>query len=94
MSLGTCGTMCGEEILYVNILQPCLTLLFIQITMPPQNITFPQNKLDVAAENNAASNHSSASVASTHKNIECSENNSETHVSFAYARHLNFTETV
>lgn len=62
--------------------------------MPPQNITFPQNKLDVAAENNAASNHSSGSVASTHKNIECSEKNSEPHVSFAYARHLNFTEAV
>lgn len=64
--------------------------------MPPQNITtFPQNKLDdVAAENNAATNHSSASVASTHKYIECTQKISEAHVSFAYARHLNFTQTL
>ncbi|CAJ2631251.1 unnamed protein product [Trifolium pratense] len=47
------------------------------ISMPPQNITFPQNKLDVAAENNAASNNSSGSVASTQKNVECSEKTSE-----------------
>ncbi|GAU13711.1 hypothetical protein TSUD_348150 [Trifolium subterraneum] len=47
------------------------------ISMPPQNITFPQNKLDVAAENNAASNNSSGSVASTQKNVERSEKTSE-----------------
>lgn len=62
--------------------------------MPLQNITFPQNKLDVAAENNAASNNSSGSMASTQKNIERSEKTSEAHVSFAYAGHQNFTETV
>jgi pseudo-response regulator 5 len=60
--------------------------------MPPQNITFPQNKLDVAAENNAASNNSSGSVASTQKNVECSEKSSEAQVSFASACLRNFIE--
>ncbi|KAI5423694.1 hypothetical protein KIW84_030060 [Lathyrus oleraceus] len=47
------------------------------ISMPPQNITFPHDKLDIAEENNTASNNSSGSVASTQKNIECNGKNSE-----------------
>ncbi|RDX82917.1 Two-component response regulator-like PRR95, partial [Mucuna pruriens] len=44
---------------------------------PPQNLTLPQIKLGVAAENHATSNDSSGSVASTPKNNECSEKTSE-----------------
>ncbi|KAK7338156.1 hypothetical protein VNO77_18756 [Canavalia gladiata] len=48
------------------------------ISRPPQNLTLPQIKLDVAAENQAASNNSSGSVTSTQKNDQCSEKTSET----------------
>ncbi|KAJ1414764.1 Signal transduction response regulator, receiver domain [Sesbania bispinosa] len=47
------------------------------ISRPPQDLTFPQNKLDVAAENNATSNNSTRSVASTQKSNECNEKTSE-----------------
>ncbi|KAL2345959.1 hypothetical protein Fmac_007244 [Flemingia macrophylla] len=47
------------------------------ISGSPQNFTLPQIKLGVAAENDAASNDSSGSVASTPKNNECSEETSE-----------------
>ena len=43
----------------------------------------PQNKLEVAAENNATSNNSSGSVASTQKNNQDSEKTSEAQVSFS-----------
>ncbi|TKY61196.1 Two-component response regulator APRR5 [Spatholobus suberectus] len=47
------------------------------ISRSPQNLTLPQIQLGVAAENHAASNDSSGSVASTPKNNECSEKTSE-----------------
>ncbi|CAI8615804.1 unnamed protein product [Vicia faba] len=47
------------------------------ISMSPQNITLAHDKLDVAEENNTASNNSSGSVASTQKIIECSGKNSK-----------------
>ncbi|KAJ1390800.1 Signal transduction response regulator, receiver domain [Sesbania bispinosa] len=47
------------------------------ISRPPQDLTFPQNKLNVAAENNATSNNSTRSVASTQKNNEYNEKTSE-----------------
>ncbi|XP_061359213.1 two-component response regulator-like PRR95 isoform X2 [Gastrolobium bilobum] len=47
------------------------------ISRTPQKLTLPQNKLEVTAENNAASNNSSGSVAFTQKNNECSEKTSE-----------------
>ncbi|KAI4328984.1 hypothetical protein L6164_021294 [Bauhinia variegata] len=43
----------------------------------PQNITSPNKKLEAFSENNAASYHSSGSVASTQKNNECTEKGSE-----------------
>lgn len=49
--------------------------------MSPQNLTLPQNKLEVAVENNAANNNSTGSVASTKKNKECGEKTSDAQVS-------------
>ncbi|KAH1259621.1 Two-component response regulator-like PRR95 [Glycine max] len=47
------------------------------ISRPPQNFTLPEIEIGFAAENHAASNDSSGSVASTAKNGECSEKTSE-----------------
>ncbi|KAH1079633.1 hypothetical protein GLYMA_19G260400v4 [Glycine max] len=49
------------------------------ISRPPQNLTLPEIELGFAAENHAASNDSSGSVASTPKDDECSEKTSEAH---------------
>lgn len=57
--------------------------IYIYISGPPQNLTLPQIELGFAAENHAASNDSSGSVASTPKNNECSEKTSEVQVSFS-----------
>ncbi|KAF7843817.1 two-component response regulator-like PRR95 isoform X1 [Senna tora] len=49
----------------------------LEISRQPQNLTFPKKELEVTSENNAASNDSSGSVASTQKNNGCSEKVSE-----------------
>ncbi|KAF5451823.1 hypothetical protein F2P56_026890 [Juglans regia] len=43
----------------------------------PQNLTVPLQKDEASSENNAGSNNSSDCVASTHRNIECSEKGSD-----------------
>jgi len=58
-------------------------MFFIHVSRSPQNLTLPQIELGFAAENHAASNDSSGSVASTPKNNECSGKTSETQVSFS-----------
>jgi len=55
----------------------------IHISRPPQSLTLSQIELGFAAENHAASNDSSGSVASTPKNNACSEKTSEAQVSFS-----------
>lgn len=56
------------------------------------DLTFPQKKLEATSENNAASNHTTGSVASTQKNNECCEKRSESQVRhpflFNFAKYL------
>ncbi|XP_019432880.1 PREDICTED: two-component response regulator-like PRR95 isoform X1 [Lupinus angustifolius] len=47
------------------------------IRMSPQNLTSPENKVEVSAENNAAHCNSTGSVASKQKNKECSQKTSD-----------------
>lgn len=59
------------------------TFYFLQVTggHVRRNLTAPHQKAEASSENNAASSHSSDCVASTQKNIECSEKGSDVQVS-------------